>query len=339
MHRHIRPLALATLLAGLSALPAQISAQASQTLVSTARVPAAAAALLPVSLQSTSLVYGRSIMLGDLFSGVESDRNIEVDRAPLPGERRIYTASTLQRLAQKHGLEWRPNSPLDKVAVERASLVVPMEEVEREMRQALIDAGAPAEIEVNIYNRGLRLHIATDAPMNFAVDRLSFDNRTQRFQAAITAPAGDPEAQTQQVSGRFYNLVSVPVLSRSILPGDIIQERDITWKMVRAGQLNGAVVGQPEEIVGTIPRRPIPINQPIRTTDVKPNILAKRGDKVTLIAATPTMQLTALGIAQESGAEGDLIQVINSSSKKAVRGRVVGPNTVEVITNGHVALN
>lgn len=342
MRRTIRPLLLAALLtAGVSAIALQAqAASVGKTGGNGSRPAAAAAALLPVSLQTTTMIHGQSILLSDLFAGIETAGNAQVDRAPLPGERRIYTASALHRLAQSHGLDWRPNSPLDKVAIERASLVVPIAEVERALRDALIDQGAPAEIEVSIYNRGLRLHIATDARMELAVDQMSYDPRTQRFQASVTAPAGDPEAQTQQVSGRFHNLVSVPVLSRSILPGDIIRDRDIAWKQVRTAQLTGAVVSQPEELVGLIPRRPLAVNQPIRTTDVKPNIMAKRGDRVTIIAVTPTMRLTALGIAQENGAEGDLIRVTNIISKKTVNGRVIGPNTVEVLAgHGQLASN
>lgn len=340
MRRTIRPLLLATLLAaGVSAIALQAQA-ASNSAANGGRAVAAAAALLPVSLQTTTMIHGQSILLSDLFAGIEKANDIEVDRAPLPGERRIYTASALHRLAQTHGLDWRPNSPLDKVAIERASLVVPIADVERAMRDALIDQGISNEIEVSIYNRALRLHIATDAQMDMAIDQLSYDTRTQRFQASVTVPAGDPEAQTQQVSGRFHSLVSVPVLARSILPGDVIRDSDIAWKQVRTAQLSGSVVSQPEELVGLIPRRPLAVNQPIRTTDVKPNILAKRGDRVTIIAVTPMMRLTALGIAQESGAEGDVIRVTNIISKKTVMGLVTGPNTVEVLSGrGQLASN
>jgi flagella basal body P-ring formation protein FlgA len=42
------------------------------------------------------------------------------------------------------------------------------------------------------------------------------------------------------------------------------------------------------------------------------------------------MALTALGRAIESGADGEVIQVMNVQSKKTVQALVVGPNLVQV---------
>lgn len=319
---------------GLVALPA--SAQQS---TARERVLAPAAALLPVSLQNVTMVQEREVRLGHLFAGVTDDKNSVVDHAPLPGERRIYTASHLYALARQHGLDWRPNSPLDKVAIERASVIVPTEEIEREIRDALISQDRFEEIDVDLFNRGVRIHIPTDRPMTMRVEQLSYDDRSQRFQATVTAPADDPEAQSVQVTGRVYTLVDVPVLARAVLPGAVIKQSDIVWKKVRQVSLSGNVVAQPEEIIGAVTRRPLAPDRPLRTTDLKPNLLTKRGDRVTIVATTANMRLTATGIVMQDGADGDVVQVTNTATKKIVQGRVIGPNLVEVVTRGQVALN
>ena len=321
-------------LLGLATLPA--SAQQYQA---RDRVLAPAAALLPVALQNVTMVQGREVRLGHLFAGISDDRSSVIDHAPLPGERRIYTASHLYALAQQHGLDWRPNSPLDKVTIERASVVVPAEEIEREIRDALITQDRFEEIDVDLFNRNVQLHIATDRPMTMRVEQLSYDKRSQRFQATITAPANDPEAQSVQVTGRVYTLVDVPVLARAVLPGAVIQQSDIVWKKVRQVSLAGNIVAQPEEIIGAVTRRPLAPNRPLRTTDLKPNLLITRNDRVTIVAYTANMRLTATGIAMQNGAEGDVVQVTNTASKKTIQGRVIGPNLVEVGTRGQVALN
>lgn len=327
-------LGLAVLALGLVALPA-----AAQQSVARERVLAPAAALLPVALQNVTLVQDREVRLGHLFAGVSDEKNSVVDHAPLPGERRIYTASHLQALAQRHGLDWRPNSPLDKVAIERASVIVPVEEIEREIRDALASQDRFEDIDVDLFNRSVRLHIATDRPMSLRVEQLTYDKRSQRFQATVTAPADDPEAQSVQVTGRVYSLIDVPVLARAVLPGAVIQHSDIAWKKVRQVSLAGNIVAQPEEIVGAVTRRPLAANRPLRTTDLKPNLLTTRGDRVTIVATTANMRLTATGIAMQNGADGDLIQVTNTATKKIVQGRIIGPNLVEVVTRGQVALN
>lgn len=331
----LAPMLVAPLLAlGLVALPAT-----AQQSTARERVLAPAAALLPVSLQNITLVQERDVRLSHLFAGVPDDKNSIVDHAPLPGERRIYTASHLYALARQHGLDWRPNSPLDKVAIERASVIVPTEEIEREIRDALASQGRFEEIDVDLFNRGVRIHIATDRPMTMRVEQLSYDARSQRFQATVTAPAGDPEAQSVQVTGRVYTLVDVPVLARAVLPGAVIRESDIAWKKVRQVNLSGNIVAQPEEIVGAVTRRPLAPNRPLRSTDLKPNLLTMRGDRVTIVATTANMRLTATGIVMQNGADGDVVQVTNTASKKIIQGRVIGPNLVEVVTRGQVALN
>jgi flagella basal body P-ring formation protein FlgA len=319
---------------GLVALPAS-----AQQTTARERVLAPAAALLPVSLQNVTMIQEREVRLGHLFAGITDDKDRVVDHAPLPGERRIYTASHLYALARQHGLDWRPNSPLDKVAIERASVIVPTEEIEREIRDALISQDRFEEIEVDLFNRGVRIHIPTDRPMTMRVEQLSYDDRSQRFQATVTAPADDPEAQSVHVTGRVYTLVDVPVLARAVLPGIVIKQSDIVWKKVRQVSLSGNVVAQPEEIVGTVTRRPLAPDRPLRTTDLKPNLLAKRGDRVTIVAITANMRLTATGIVMQDGADGDVVQVTNTATKKIVQGRVIGPNLVEVVTRGQVALN
>ncbi|MFN3459589.1 MAG: flagellar basal body P-ring formation chaperone FlgA [Oceanibaculum sp.] len=319
---------------GLAAMPALAQQNTARE-----RVLAPAAALLPVALQNVTLVQDRELRLGHLFAGVSEDRNSIVDHSPLPGDRRIYTASHLHALAQRHGLDWRPNSPLDKVVIERASVIVPVEEIELEIRDALASQGRFDEIDVDLFNRGVRLHIATDRPMDLRVEQLNYDNRSQRFQATVTAPANDPEAQSVQVTGRVYTLVDVPVLARAVLPGAVIQQSDIAWKKVRQVSLAGNVMAQPDEIVGAVTRRPLAPNRPLLRTDVKPNLLTTRGDRVTIVATTANMRLTATGIAMQNGAEGDLIQVTNTATKKIVQGRIIGPNLVEVVTRGQVALN
>ena len=57
------------------------------------------------------------------------------------------------------------------------------------------------------------------------------------------------------------------------------------------------------------------------------------------MAYTANMRLTATGIVMQDGADGDVVQVTNTATKKIVQGRVIGPNLVEVVTRGQVALN
>ena len=62
---------------------------------------------------------------------------------------------------------------------------------------------------------------------------------------------------------------------------------------------------------------------------MKPNIV-QRNDTVTLVYEAPGLVLTLRGQAQESGALGDTISVLNQQTKRVVQGVISGPGRVMV---------
>ena len=62
---------------------------------------------------------------------------------------------------------------------------------------------------------------------------------------------------------------------------------------------------------------------------MKPNIV-QRNDTVTLVYEAPGLVLTLRGQAQEAGALGDTISVLNQQTKRVVQGVISGPGRVMV---------
>ena len=54
-------------------------------------------------------------------------------------------------------------------------------------------------------------------------------------------------------------------------------------------------------------------------------VLSLRGSLVTMKIETPFMTVTAQGKAQQDGAEGEIVRVINTQSNRVVEGTVTGP--------------
>ena len=73
--------------------------------------------------------------------------------------------------------------------------------------------------------------------------------------------------------------------------------------------------------------------RPIRIGDLIKPPLVQRNDTVTLIYEVPGIVLTIRGKAADSGAEGDVISVLNEQSKRTVQGTIVGPGRV-LVSNG-----
>jgi len=86
-------------------------------------------------------------------------------------------------------------------------------------------------------------------------------------------------------------------------------------------------------------RRPVRAGQVVATSDLtKPEIVA-RNDNVTIVFEVPGMILTVRGKANEAGAEGDTISVLNIQSKRIVQATITGPGRVSVLNHARLALN
>jgi flagella basal body P-ring formation protein FlgA len=84
--------------------------------------------------------------------------------------------------------------------------------------------------------------------------------------------------------------------------------------------------------VGLSLRRALRAGQLLRQADLMRPELVQRNENVTLVFEAPGIMLTSRAKALETGAEGDLISVLNVQSKRTVQGIVSGPNTVTVTT-------
>ena len=69
---------------------------------------------------------------------------------------------------------------------------------------------------------------------------------------------------------------------------------------------------------------------------MKPNIV-QHNDTVTLVYEAPGLVLTLRGQAQESGALGDTINVLNQQTKRVVQGVISGPGRVMVGKYSHAS--
>lgn len=64
---------------------------------------------------------------------------------------------------------------------------------------------------------------------------------------------------------------------------------------------------------------------------VRPEKIVKSGDVVSTRAVVAGVEATGSAIAQQSGALGDVIRVINKDSRRSFKARVTAPGQVEVV--------
>jgi flagellar basal body P-ring formation protein FlgA len=100
--------------------------------------------------------------------------------------------------------------------------------------------------------------------------------------------------------------------------------------VVRRPKSEGGALTDLSAVVGMAARRQLRPDQPLHAADLmKPEIVA-RNDTVTIVYQAPGLMLTLSGQAQEAGALGDTIGVLNIDSKRTVQGVISAPGRVTV---------
>lgn len=131
------------------------------------------------------------------------------------------------------------------------------------------------------------------------------------------------------ISGSATLMVSIPVPTRVLNAGHIIDDSDLIIVEVPLKRATKAIASQKESLIGTevrmLPLRP---GLPVRLSDVSRPQQVKKGHMVEAHLTTPNMNLKIDALALDNGSMGDVIRIQNTRSEKMLRGRIVGPNTL-----------
>ena len=138
----------------------------------------------------------------------------------------------------------------------------------------------------------------------------------------------------RRISGRAYPVIDVPVLTRDIVPGDVVRRTDIDWIRLPASRVSQNIVTSLPQLVGMSPRKPARAGEPLRLSDMHPPLVVEKGAQVDMTFVSGALTLTARGRALDSGAIGDIVNVLNSRSNRTVQGIVEGPNMVRIDAPG-----
>ncbi len=299
---------------------------------------AAAAEAAPVTLRQSVTVSGTLVRLGDLFVPAGDKAEAAVAYAPAPGKRAIFDARWLYRVARAYGLNWRPLSIHEKAVVARESIIIGRREIADHILAALVAKGVDADMQVELSNRMLRIHVPGDSTATVAVEDVAYDPRTRRFIAIVAAPADDPAARRIRVTGRVHRVIDVPVLTRRVLAGEVIRKRDVKRIAMRSDRLQRDTIQDPGALIGKSPRRGLRAGVPVRVSDVRLPVLVPRRSLVTIMYRVRSMTLTARGRALEDGGAGDTVRVANTQSNTVVQAVVTGANRVSVLPAGPIAM-
>ncbi len=283
-------------------------------------------------LKLNAVVEGDRILLGDLVEDAGEAAEAEVAPAPAPGQRLALDAGEVVAFAAAHGLAINQSVVGRKVMVSRAGRTVSRELIVSRLAEAMIERGIPADKarQIELASQHLSLKVPVDSEAAILVQDVDYDSATGRFTAIVTTPGESAAVEHVEISGRLIDTTRIPVPRGNLAAGQIIRADDVEWIDVPSDRLAGNVAAGAEQIIGQSARRNLRAGAPVITADLaQPKIVAK-GALVTMTVITPNLTLSAIGRAQEPGALGDAIRLVNPSSSKVIQGIVTGPNEARI---------
>lgn len=118
----------------------------------------------------------------------------------------------------------------------------------------------------------------------------------------------------------------VLVPTRTIRAKEIIGAEDL---MLKSAEVPGSFT-DPAEVIGQEARVALYAGRPIRYADIGPPAIVDRNDLVTLFFDNGPLVITTEGRALGRGAAGDVIRVMNLTSRTTVSGQIRPNGSIEV---------
>jgi flagella basal body P-ring formation protein FlgA len=158
-------------------------------------------------------------------------------------------------------------------------------------------------------------------------DGFSIAVRTQIQSKSISIPDGDVKSASQLSN----NGTKIVKLSRSLRRGEVITRDDL----VVVSRPDHRLVGHFEkldDVIGRKTNRPLSVNQAVRNRHLEMDWAVEKDQTVTIETQIGGVTVANSGLALDNAQMGDLLKVLNQSSKVIVEGRVVSEKKVKIIT-------
>ncbi len=313
--------AAALLALALQALPAHAQ--------STSAPPARAEEARP-ALRGDVVATSDVVTLGEIIANVPPDLAARpLFRAPALGATGTIQARRIAEATVELGLGPVETGGRLQITVQRAARRIGAGEIEGVLKRALATRTGLDPQAVTINFDGELPHLLVPPSLTEAATAVetSYDPRSRRITALVIVGA---RQASLRVSGTVVETVEVAVLTRSLAKGTAVQAGDLTLERRPRDGLPGDLVADASALPGQVAQRALASGAAVRAGDLARPELVARGEVVTIVFETPGISLALRGKANEGGALGDPVGVVNPVTKKSLQGTVIGPGRVAV---------
>jgi flagella basal body P-ring formation protein FlgA len=217
--------------------------------------------------------------------------------------------------AQASGLHAEELQPLE--SIERAAMVF--------LEQQHAGAPTPPRVTVGRIDPRLRLSLCGTAPEAFIPPGQKVVGTT-----TVGVRCEAPSPWTVYVQATVALMQPVLVLRRPLPRGTVLGAADVDMVEKDVARLTIGYLTDLKDVDGMVLRRSVSAGAVLHPGLVQHPVSIRRGERVTILGQIGGIEVRMEGQALADGAKGDIIQVRNLSSGRAIEGVVVGPGVVQV---------
>ncbi|TYO63945.1 flagellar basal body P-ring formation protein FlgA [Bradyrhizobium hipponense] len=285
------------------------------------------------TLRASVTVTSDLVRVGDLIDNAGSAALIPVYRSPDLGTTGALPVAQVLSVLRAKQVIGVMTGDIKEVAVTRLARTLANKDLENAVATALerrFGLGDAANITVT-FDRGIS-EMRLDASNSGALQPIAtrYDARSGRFDLTFEiSNDNNPTPTKLRFTGTAIETVEVAVLTRDIERTEMLKSSDLALERRPKAEVTGEPASR-DRAVGMQLRRPMRAGTPIRVADMARPEFVQRDQNVTIIYQVPGLYLTTRGKAVESGAEGDIVSVLNIQTKRTLSGVVTGRGQVTV---------
>ena len=284
-------------------------------------------------LRASVTVSGDLVRIGDLIDNAGTSGKIAIYRAPDLGTTGTLPAAQVLSALRAHQVIGVDTRDVREISVTRLARTLQGKDIELAVASVLehkngLGEAANLSLAFDRDVADIKLEASNSGAMQPASVR--FEPRNNRFDVTFEIASDNDSTPTRlRFTGTAVETVEAAVLARGVERNEVIKSSDIVIERRPKAEV-GADAAARDRAVGMQARRQLRAGQALRIADLAKPDLVQRDQSVTLIYETAGLYLTIRGKAQDSGTEGDVVNVLNLQSKRTVSGVVTGRGQVSV---------
>ncbi len=308
-------------------------------------LPTAPAAL--VEIEPTALCRGRRVLLRDIARIKSSDEALEkrlldadLGRPPAEGWLKVIRKEEVKEAIREAGIDparVRLAGPPETEIRSRCVLVTAdqIEDAAELVLRATAARLEKEEVEWSILRHARACRVPAGR-RGVDLTALLRHGRMERDQAVldVSIRVDGETVKTVPVAFRLRRFRKVLVTLAPLRRGEPLDRGKVALKRVDVSRFFGTPLDDLSRVKGKVAARMLSSGEVLRLLDLKNPELVRKGDLVTMVAVRGNLRITVKGVARTGGSLGELVMVMNPSSRRIVQGKVVGVGVVEAVSSG-----